>query len=205
MCQSPEASGGDCENQDDQHKAGDELRHMKMILHDTADRVRLDEITADDLDDHEDGTEGREDRGVEAVPNVVHRTSCVVSIFILHAVEKTEDDFAVFRGHTDESRHPHPEDRAETAGEHRSGDTDDVSTADAGRDRGAECLERGDGAVVTAFSGCLFLLPWLQQRLPHDVWEAPDLDETAEHSVEQADAEEDDQKPVPPDDTIDTI
>ena len=205
MTKSLEASGGDRENQNHQEDTGDELRYMKMILHDTADRVRLDEITADDLDDHEDSTERREHRGVEAVPDVVHRTSCVVPILILHTIEKTENDFAVFRRHADEGRHPHPENRAEASGEHRRGDTDDVSTADAGRDRGAERLKRGDGGIIAVFSGRLFLPPWLQQRLPHDVWETTDLDEAAENGIEQADAEEDEQKPVSPDDTIDTI
>lgn len=89
---------------------------LKVIVHDTADGIGLDEIAADNLGDHENGAENSQPWGVKPLFDVIHRAAYVGAVFVLFAIHQTQDNFTVLGCHAHESGNPHPENCPQAAG-----------------------------------------------------------------------------------------
>lgn len=181
MGQAFEAAQGDNEDQHHQRQTGGGMGDTKVFHHNAANGVGLDEVAADNLEHHKAGAEHRHPFGVEAVLDVVHRAAYILALFVLLAVEHTQNDLAVLGGHPQQGHHPHPEDGPHSPGDDRRGDPDDVAAAHAGGHRRAEGLEGGDGPRLL---GILLLAEHrFQQCRLDDVREFADLDCAGEGGV----------------------
>ena len=87
----------------------------------------------------------------QPVFDVVHRTAGDFAVLIDGPVAHSQAPFGVFRRHTDEGRHPHPEDSPWPAGMNSRGNADDITCPDRCGQSRAESFETIDIAFPLIF------------------------------------------------------
>ena len=141
-------------HKDDKYKGDSccEIGNAKILLHDAAYGVGLDEVASDNLGYHEEGAQHSQPGRVQSLFYVVHGTAHVISLFILFTVQHTQYDLAVFGSHSHKGSHPHPEDSSHAACQHGCGHTHNIAASHTG----CHCRTQGlEGRYGSCFFGFL--------------------------------------------------